>query len=114
MTRQTGEGRDFGRKPPERPPGSFSYGSRGAPVLRQFVAPVCPCHGGYGSPSTGTGDQSAGEGGAPDQGIPKDKDQYNFTDPQSRIMPGPYGMTQGYNAQAAAESRQSGVEESLP
>jgi hypothetical protein len=45
---------------------------------------------------------------------PKDKDQYNFTDPQSRIMPGANGMTQGYNAQAAVESRQAGVEESLP
>jgi len=41
------------------------------------------------------------------------KAQYNFTDPQSRIMPGPNGITQGYNAQAAVESRQAGVEESL-
>ncbi len=27
-----------------------------------------------------------------------------LTDPQSRIMPGANGMTQGYNAQAAVES----------
>src|SRR5579863_2783559 len=60
------------------------------------------------------GGQSAGESGAPDQAKPMDKDQYNFTDPQSRIMPGANGMTQGYNAQAAVESRQAGVEESLP
>ena len=54
------------------------------------------------------------ESGAPDQAKPKDKDQYNFTDPQSRIMPGANGMTQGYNAQAAVESLQASVEESLP
>jgi transposase len=34
---------------------------------------------------------------------PQDKDQYNFTDPESRIMPGADGMVQGYNAQAAVE-----------
>jgi transposase len=34
---------------------------------------------------------------------PEDKDQYNFTDPESRIMKGPDGFLQGYNAQAAVE-----------
>jgi len=34
---------------------------------------------------------------------PADKDQYNFTDPESRIMKGADGFVQGYNAQAAAE-----------
>src|SRR6266852_4294443 len=34
---------------------------------------------------------------------PADKDQYNFTDPESRIMIGSYGLVQGYNAQAAVE-----------
>ena len=34
---------------------------------------------------------------------PADKDQYNFTDPESRIMPSPDGIVQGYNAQAAVE-----------
>jgi transposase len=34
---------------------------------------------------------------------PADKDQYSFTDPESRIMPGADGMVQGYNAQAAVE-----------
>src|SRR5271163_1323503 len=34
---------------------------------------------------------------------PQEKDQYNFTDPESRIMPGADGMVQGYNAQAAVE-----------
>src|ERR1700737_1934763 len=34
---------------------------------------------------------------------PDDKDQYNFTDPESRIMKGADGFVQGYNAQAAAE-----------
>jgi transposase len=34
---------------------------------------------------------------------PEDKDQYNFTDPESRIMKGGDGFVQGYNAQAAVE-----------
>jgi len=34
---------------------------------------------------------------------PTDKDQYNFTDPESRIMKGGDGFVQGYNAQAAVE-----------
>lgn len=35
---------------------------------------------------------------------PKDKAQYNFSDPESRIMKGADGFVQGYNAQAAVES----------
>jgi transposase len=34
---------------------------------------------------------------------PDDTDQYNFTDPESRIMKGADGFVQGYNAQAAVE-----------
>ena len=34
---------------------------------------------------------------------PADKDQFNFTDPESRIMKGGDGFVQGYNAQAAVE-----------
>jgi transposase len=34
---------------------------------------------------------------------PENKDQYNFTDPESRIMKGGDGFVQGYNAQAAVE-----------
>jgi transposase len=37
------------------------------------------------------------------QAKPADKDQYNFTDPESRIMKGSDGFVQGYNAQAAVE-----------
>lgn len=48
-------------------------------------------------------EKAAVEGGEPDQAKPKEKDQYNFTDPQSRIMPGSDGIIQGYNAQAAVE-----------
>src|SRR5450432_1381019 len=33
----------------------------------------------------------------------EDKDQYNFTDPESRIMKSGDGFVQGYNAQAAVE-----------
>jgi transposase len=36
---------------------------------------------------------------------PEDKDQYNFTDPESRIMKGADGFVQAYNAQAAVEPR---------
>jgi hypothetical protein len=34
---------------------------------------------------------------------PAGEDQYNFTDPESRIMKGADGFVQGYNAQAAVE-----------
>jgi transposase len=34
---------------------------------------------------------------------PADKDQYNFTDPESRIRMGADGIVQGFNAQAAVE-----------
>jgi transposase len=37
------------------------------------------------------------------QARPKAKDQYNFTDPESRIMKGADGFVQAYNAQAAVE-----------
>lgn len=43
------------------------------------------------------------EGGDPKQAQPQDKDQYNFTDPESRIMKGADGFVQAYNAQAAVE-----------
>ena len=38
------------------------------------------------------------------QAKPEEKDQYNFTDPESRIMKGGDGFVQGYNAQAAVEA----------
>lgn len=38
------------------------------------------------------------------QSRPASKDQYNFTDPESRIMKGSDGFVQGYNAQAAVEA----------
>ena len=44
--------------------------------------------------------KSAGEA---KQAKPEEKDQYNFTDPESRIMKGADGFVQGYNAQAAVE-----------
>ena len=48
----------------------------------------------------------AGAAGAPEQtAAPAAKDQYNFTDPDSRIMHhGPDGFVQGYNAQVAVEA----------
>src|ERR1017187_2693355 len=51
-------------------------------------------------------EQAAAAGKSPEevsQAKPGDKDQYNFTDPESRIMKGAGGFVQGYNAQAAVE-----------
>jgi len=47
--------------------------------------------------------KAAAEGSDPKEARPKDKDQYNFTDPESRIMKGADGFVQAYNAQAAVE-----------
>lgn len=43
-------------------------------------------------------------GSNPDMATPKEKDQYNFTDPESRMMKGADGFVQAYNAQAAVEA----------
>jgi transposase len=48
-------------------------------------------------------EKAATTGEDPQQAQPAEKDQYNFTDPQSRIMMGADGFVQGYNAQAAVE-----------
>jgi len=48
-------------------------------------------------------EKAASAGKEADAAQPKDKDQYNFTDPESRIMKGADGFLQGYNAQAAVE-----------
>ena len=51
--------------------------------------------------------EKAAEEGKPaeeaDKTKPEDKDQYNFTDPESRIMKGGDGFVQAFNAQAAVE-----------
>lgn len=47
--------------------------------------------------------KAAAEGKDPKQAAPKDKDQYNFSDPESRIMKGADGFVQAYNAQAGVE-----------
>jgi transposase len=52
------------------------------------------------------GDKAAEEGKSAAEAKrakPEDKDQYNFTDPESRIMKSGDGFVQGYNAQAAVE-----------
>jgi transposase len=50
--------------------------------------------------------EQAGTKGKKATGIPEDKAQRNFTDPQSKIMPAPGGkhFEQAYNAQAAVDS----------
>src|ERR1700675_1110477 len=48
-------------------------------------------------------DKAAAEGKSAAEAKPEDQDQYNFTDPESRIMKGADGIVQGYNAQAAVE-----------
>jgi transposase len=42
---------------------------------------------------------------APREPKPDDKAQRNFTDPESRIMKGPDGFLQGYNAQAVVDAK---------
>jgi hypothetical protein len=44
------------------------------------------------------------EGGDAKAATPEDKAQYNFTDPESRIMKEPDGFVQAYNAQIAVEA----------
>lgn len=41
--------------------------------------------------------------GAEEKAVPEDKAQYNFTDPESRIMKGADGFVQAYNAQIVVE-----------
>ena len=50
-------------------------------------------------------EQAEGKGRDP-SGVPADKTQRNFTDPESRIMPAPGGrdFIQGYNCQAVVDS----------
>jgi transposase len=48
-------------------------------------------------------EKAAAEGADPKAATPKENDQYNFTDPESRIMKGADGFVQGYNAQAVVE-----------
>lgn len=51
-------------------------------------------------------EKAAAEGKSAEQvkkSKPGDKDQYNFTDPESRIMMGADGIVQGFNAQVAVE-----------
>ena len=49
-------------------------------------------------------EQAKSEGKDPEEAPPTKKEQYNFTDPESRILKGPDGFLQGYNTQIAVES----------
>ena len=51
-------------------------------------------------------DAAAAAGHPSDPGKPDPKSQYNFTDPESRIMKGPDGFVQAYNAQIAVNEQQ--------
>jgi transposase len=48
-------------------------------------------------------EQAKSEGKDPEEAPPTKKEQYNFTDPESRILKGPDGFLQGYNTQIAVE-----------
>src|SRR6266436_3906555 len=48
-------------------------------------------------------EQASSEGKDPEESQPASKAQYNFTDPESRILKGPDGFVQGYNTQIAVE-----------
>jgi hypothetical protein len=50
--------------------------------------------------------EAAAAGEPPDTAKPDAKSQYNFTDPESRIMKGPDGFVQAYNAQVAVDALQ--------
>ena len=51
-------------------------------------------------------DAAKAAGEPADAATPDPKAQYNFTDPESRIMKGPDGFVQGYNAQIAVDALQ--------
>ena len=48
-------------------------------------------------------EQAKSKGKDPEEAQPTKKAQYNFTDPESRILKGPDGFLQGYNTQIAVE-----------
>jgi transposase len=48
-------------------------------------------------------EQAKSKGKDPEKSQPTKKAQYNFTDPESRMLKGPDGFLQGYNAQIAVE-----------
>jgi transposase len=50
-----------------------------------------------------TGKKARGRAPNPPEAGPRDKDQVNFTDEESRIMPSSEGFVQAYNAQAAVD-----------
>lgn len=58
-------------------------------------------------------DEAAAAGEPVDTAAPKPKAQYNFTDPESRIMKGPDGFVQAYNAQIAVDEWQLIVGQSV-
>jgi transposase len=51
-------------------------------------------------------DEAAAKGEPVESAKPDPKAQYNFTDPESRIMKGPDGFMQGYNVQVAVDEQQ--------
>jgi transposase len=51
-------------------------------------------------------EDAAAQGQPVDAAKPDSKAQYNFTDPESRIMKGPDGFVQAYNAQIAVDEQQ--------
>jgi transposase len=48
-------------------------------------------------------EQAKSDGKDPEEAQPTKKAQYNFTDPESRMLKGPDGFLQGYNTQIAVE-----------
>ena len=51
-------------------------------------------------------DEAVAKGQPAESATPDPKAQYNFTDPESRIMKGPDGFVQAYNAQVAVDDAQ--------
>lgn len=58
-------------------------------------------------------DEAVAAGESPESATPKPKVQYNFTDPEPRIMKGPDGFVQAYNAQIVVDEQQLIVGQSV-
>jgi transposase len=58
-------------------------------------------------------EDAAAKGEPTETATPDPKAQYNFTDPESRIMKGPDGFVQAYNVQVAVDERQLIVGQSV-
>ncbi len=86
-------------------------GTPSVPVEEVLSTPVSPVEEAPSTPSVPVEEAPVPEDVAPETAaeaarpvLPAPKDQYNFSDPDSRIMPSSQGFVQAYNAQAAVDN----------